>query len=236
MIIDTYYQDLIDKQLIADNKAREAKHTSSGLLSASMLYQPLRFQVMKSIGIPTKKFEPYLLGKFKRGNDVEDWFVERMKKILVDTQVEVKYRGAIGYLDAILKSDKAQFKKGNIPHEVKSVTNAKLKRITKTEVDYHFKLQACFYALGLKSEYYALDIISAEDLRVNTYIFQTRLLTSDVNKTIESYDKAMKDWKEKQILPKFEVNPKVPWTKNLAYAPFEEKYLKMTDKDLIKQL
>src|SRR6266540_3542492 len=148
-IIDNAINQFIDDSLMRDNAEREAKHESSGKLSASMLYQPLRFQVLKTLGAPRKPLDPYVLGKFKRGNDVEDWYVGKIGEMgaLVDRQKIVEYRGVIGFVDALVDSDKMQFKKGIMPHEVKSVTNMKLKRIAKTEVDWHYKMQACLYAL-----------------------------------------------------------------------------------------
>lgn len=236
MIIDNSLQSNIDEILIADNLARDKKHNPSGLLSASWLFQPLRFQVMKTIGVPLKKIEPYVLGKFLRGNQVEEWLIERMKEagVLVEAQKEVKYKKTIGFIDAVIDSNKMQFKKGHIPHEIKSVTNAKLARINKTEVDYHYKLQGCFYALAIRADYYAIDIISAEDLRVITYIFETIDLARVVDVIITRYDNAIKNWKMKKVLPEFQVNPQVKWTANPQYAPFEEKYLKMTDQEIAK--
>jgi hypothetical protein len=237
-VLDNSLQGFIDLELIAENEKREKKHEPSGLLSASMLYQPLRFQVMKTIGIPRKSFEPYLLGKFKRGNDCEDWLADRMDKagILIERQKEIKYKNVIGFIDALVDSGKMNFKKGQMPHEIKSVTNAKLKRISQTEVDYHYKLQGGLYALAIGSEYYAIDIISAEDLRVNTYIFDVKDIKSDIENIISRYDEAMENWKTKKILPKFEVNPKVPWTSNLEYAPFSMEFVEMTDSDMVKYI
>jgi hypothetical protein len=239
MVNDNSIQLLIEKQLIADNAERDAKHESSGLLSASWLYQPTRFQVMKTIGVPRKTFEPYLLGKFKRGFDVEQWLVDHMEKagILVEKQKEVKYRNVIGFIDAVVDSDKLMFKKGKMPHEVKSVTNAKLARIAKsTEIDHHYKLQAGLYAIAEKSEYYAVDIISAEDLRVNTYIFQTSDIAPEIEQIISNYDKALEVWKTMKRLPELVVNEKVKWAINPDYAPFPPEWLAMTDEQIVKEL
>jgi hypothetical protein len=239
MVNDNSIQLLIEKQLIADNAERDAKHESSGLLSASWLYQPLRYQVMKTIGVPRKTFEPYLLGKFKRGFDVEAWLVDHMEKagVLIEKQKEVKYRNVIGFIDAVVDSDKLMFKKGPMVHEVKSVTNAKLKRIqTSTEVDYHYKLQAGLYAIAEKNEYYAIDIISAEDLRVNTYIFQTADIAPEIEQIISNYDKALETWKTMKRLPELVVNEKVKWAINPDYAPFPAEWLEKTDEQIVKDL
>lgn len=237
-IIDNGINQFINESLIRENAERDAKHESSGKLSASMLYQPLRFQVLKSIGAPRKPIDAYVLGKFKRGNDVEDWYVGKLEEmgVLIDRQVKVEYRGVIGFIDAYVDSDKLQFKKGEMPHEVKSVTNAKLKRIAATGVDWHYQMQACLYALAKGRDWYAIDILSSEDLRPVVYIFPTAELKGDVEKAIDAYDQAMKDWKEKQILPKFEANPKCAWTGNLQYAMFAEEWAVNSDEWAIKQL
>jgi hypothetical protein len=239
MVNDNSIQLLIEKQLIADNAERDAKHESSGLLSASWLYQPVRFQVMKTIGVPRKTFEPYLLGKFKRGFDVEQWLVDHMEKagVLLERQKEVNYRNVIGFIDAVVDSNKLMFKKGAMCHEVKSVTNAKLKRIeTSGEIDHHYKLQAGLYAIAMKSEYYAIDIISAEDLRVNTYIFQTKDIAPEIEQIITDYDKALETWKTMKRLPELVVNEKVKWAINPDYSPFPPEWLEKTDEQIVKEL
>lgn len=238
MIIDTTINKFIDDCLMADNLERERTHEPSGKLSASMLFQPLRFQVLKTIGVPRKPIDAYVLGKFKRGNDVEDWYVSQIEKMgaLLERQKPVEYRGAVGYIDAWVNSELFQFKQREMPHEVKSVTNAKLKRISKTGVDWHYKIQACFYALAQKRDYYAVDIVSAEDLRPNVYIFQTRELAQEVETIITDYQKAMEAWKAKQLLPAFIPNKNVMWTANLQYSMFEPQWATESDEWAIKTL
>jgi hypothetical protein len=239
MIIDNHIQNLIDKELLRVNAERDAKHEPSGRLSASTLWMPVLFQVYKTIGVPKKPMEAYVLGKFKRGDDVEDWFVEQMQKngLLLDQQVRVMYRECVGFVDALVDSNKMLFKQGPMPHEIKSVTNIKLKRIAKDgEVDYHYQMQACFYAMALGLKYYAVDVVSAEDLRTNVYIFETAKLAGEVDAAITKYENAMKDWKEKKILPKFEPNPKVPWTAKLEYAPFTPDWVESDTETIMKKL
>ena len=238
MILDNSINKFIEDSLLADNAKRDAEHEPSGKLSASMLYQPLRFQVLKTLGVPRKPIDAYTLGKFKRGNDVEDWYVGQLEAMgcLLDRQVKVEYREAVGFIDALVDSDKMYFKKGKMPHEVKSVTNAKLKRIASTEVDWHYKLQACLYALAIGSDYYAIDIVSAEDLRPNIYIFETKQLQKEVDQAISNYMIAMENWKKDRSLPKFEANPNVKWTGDLKYAMFEEFWAVEPDSVVIKRM
>jgi hypothetical protein len=237
-ILDNSINKFIDDSLLAENARREAEHESSGKLSASMLYQPLRTQVLKTIGAPRKPLDAYVLGKFIRGNHVEDWFVSKLGEmgVLVEQQKMIEYRGAIGFADAIVDSDKMYFKQGIMPHEVKSVTNAKLKRVNVTEVDYHYKMQACFYAMGMGVEHFAVDIVSAEDLRPNIYIFKTQEMRADVDKAISAYQIAMENWAKDRTLPRFEANPKVAWTGNVKYAMFDEFWMTAPDSEVIKKL
>lgn len=239
-IIDTTINKHIDDELIRLNEEREARHNPSGKLSASMLYQPVRFQLLKSIGAPRKPFDAYTLAKFKRGVDVEAWYVEQLKGagVLVEDQKTLEemnltvtdgqpfaeYRDCIGYVDSVIDTQKMQAKKGIIPNEIKSVTNMKMKRIKSTGIDWHYKIQAALYALAMGSEYYAVTVVSAEDLRSETHIFPTREMKRDVDQAISAYMKAMEDWKKDRTLPKFEANPHVKWTANLKYAMFEEQW------------
>lgn len=239
-IIDQSLNKVIDDNLVAENEAREHEHESSRKLSASMLYQPLRFQVLKTIGAPRRPFDVYLLGKFARGVQCEDWFVEQLKKVglLIETQKQLSYRDCIGFADAVVDTDKMFAKKGIIPYEIKSVNNAKLKRIQATEVDYHYRLQACLYALAMGVTHYAVVVISGEDLQRYPYIFNVDDggIKTDVEKAISAYQEAMKNWNENRVLPKFLPNPKVPWTADLKYAMFEEFWATASDTEVIKKL
>ena len=237
-ILDNSINKFIDESLLAENARREAEHESSGKLSASMLYQPLRVQVLKTLGAPRKPLDAYVLGKFIRGNHVEDWYVSKLAEmgVLVEQQKKVEYRGDIGFVDAVVDSEKMLFKQGIMPHEVKSVTNAKLKRLNKTEVDYHYKMQACFYAMAMDTQWYAVDIVSAEDLRPSVYVFKTQEMKADVDKAISAYQIAMENWAKDRTLPKFEANPKVMWTANTQYSMFDEFWLTAPDSEVIKKL
>ena len=232
MIVDTFINNYIDATLLKENEEREKAHEPSGKLSASMLYMPTRYQIFKLIGVPKKPMEAYVLGKFKRGNDVEDWYVGQIEKsgALIERQKQVEYRGCIGFVDAVCDSNKMLFKQGIMPHEVKSVTNMKLKRIATTgTIDWHYQLQACFYAMAMKSKYYVVDIVSAEELRPNVYIFETATMAREVDKAIDAYEKAVKNWNEKQLLPAFEENVNVPWINKPEYAPYAIEWLEADD-------
>ena len=280
-IIDSFVNAYIDAELIRENKERDAKHTSSGKLSASMLYQPVRFQVLKTLGAPRKEFDAYTLAKFKRGRDVEEWYVEQLRGagvLIEDVNVKAKfitklktlctqtikgivagddyltirknyennlpevdqdlatYRGCIGYIDSVIDTDKMQAKKGIIPNEIKSVTNAKMRRVKKTGIDWHYKIQACLYALAMGTEYYAVTIISSEDLRSDMQIFRVSEMKRDVDHAISEYMKAMKNYKRDRSLPKFEANEHVKWTGNLKYAMYDIMWVENSNNTTLKML
>lgn len=240
MIIDNALNKFIEAELLAENARKSAEHQSSGKLSASMLYMPLRFQVLKTIGAPRKQMDAYVISKLQRGDTVELWLVEYLEKhgSLVDKQKFVEYRDTVGYVDALVDSDKMQFNKGIMPHEIKSVTNAKLRKIAKDgSVDYHYKLQGCLYALALGAEYYAIDVVSAEaPFNFTVGIFPTREMKNAVDTIIDQYNEAMEAWNTKRELPPFAPNKMVAWTANLNYAPFAPEWATESDEWALTQL
>lgn len=238
MITDQSINKYIEAELIRANEERAKKHEPSGKLSASMLYQPVRFQVMKTIGVPRREIDPYVLGKFKRGNDVEDWYVKQLEGHgLLEAQKEVSYRDTVGIVDAVVDSKGWDFEDGTIPHEVKSVTNAKFARIKKTGVDYHYKLQGALYALALGTDHYAIDIVASEDYRVKSCIFKTKRIKRDVDQIISRYLEAIENWARYRELPELEALDKsVSWTLNPKYAMFDKKWIKATSGEIQKLL
>jgi len=69
--IDNYIDNKISKKVVEENKQRELNHVSSGRLSASMLGEPLQWQILKIKGVKPKEIDEYTLRKFIRGKDVE---------------------------------------------------------------------------------------------------------------------------------------------------------------------
>jgi len=212
MIKDDTINKLIDEKLLADNALRDSNHVSSGKLSASMLSDPLQWQILKTLKAPTKPFDAYTLRKFARGREVENWFVRQVPAIV--TQEFVEYKNTIGFIDLILEDPKSKF---YIPHEVKSVTNAKFKRISDMgEPDDGHLLQAGFYGLAKGSSYFAIDYIASDDLRVLTWIFNTESIEKRIEKIIKDYHRA---W-EAQEVPVFV--PNYSWQKNKEYNKYPD--------------
>lgn len=211
MIIDNHIDRWIGQLIIDENNKSREDHVSSGKLSASMLGQPLQWQILKVKGVPPKDFDEYTLRKFKRGKDIEEWFCKSLPA-LVTTQKTANYRGVVGFIDAIVSTNGYDFNCGMIPHEIKSVSNAKYKRImAEGEADRSHKLQACLYALSEGVEHFAIDYIASDDYRVTTMVYRTADVATEVNKIIDRFDKQLATG----LIPAFV--PEEPWQKHAQY-------------------
>lgn len=141
------FGDKIHEKLIADDKKKRELHERSGKISGGKLGKPTLWAVLDLIGVPDE-FDPYVLGKFQRGNDVEDRAIEILTgidphyvepgaivksnedAILVGEfilQKEGGYRGGTGYIDLaqIVAS-------GNVYHEIKSATKLSFDAVAAT--------------------------------------------------------------------------------------------------------
>lgn len=131
------FGDKISQRLQDDNTKKKAERERSGKISGGKLGKPTLWAVLDLIGVPDE-LDPYMLGKFLRGNDVEDRAIQfltdidphdvepgkRIKgkegAILTGEfilQAEGGYRGGTGFVDL------AQFlSEEKIYHEIKSST------------------------------------------------------------------------------------------------------------------
>mgnify|MGYP001593112720 CR=1 FL=1 len=211
---DDYLDKLISKQITEANIAESAKHKSSGKLSASMLGQPLQWQILKIMGIPSKPFDEYTLRKFVRGKDIENWLLERMPDV-VGKQKFVEYRNCVGYVDALADTKDWDFADGIIPAEIKSVSNLKYKKILKQGADRSHKLQAGFYAICEGLPHYAVIYVASDDLRVSTYVYETADVKDEIDGIITRFDE-----KRLKGVPVFV--PEEDWQKKAMYNNFPE--------------
>jgi len=146
------FGDKIHEKLVEDDAVRSSAWERSGLISAGKLGQPSLWAILDILGIH-KDFNTFLLGKFRRGNDVEarainfltdipinkvldiiegnvenpGWMAVGPRAIIkgeVHLQYPAEYRGGKGYIDI------AQRRDGNIIlHEVKSATKLAYDRV-----------------------------------------------------------------------------------------------------------
>lgn len=225
---DSHLDKEISKIVIEANKKEREDHISSGKLSASILGFPLQWQVLKVIGIE-KEFDEYLLRKFKRGHDVEEWIVDKMPNLL-EKQKEVEYRGVVGFADAVVDSKDFDLQKGKMCHEIKSVANMKFKRIVKAnEPDRSHKLQATLYSLALGYDYSAIDYVASDDYRIITFVFPVTDCKDDIDQIIDTFDKQIKSG----IVPEFV--EKESWQKLPDYNQYYD-FATLSEKQIDEKL
>lgn len=216
MLIETHLDKEVSRVVRELNDAESLKHTPSGKLSAGSLMEPLQWQILKALGVGKPEFDDYTLRKFLRGKQVEEWLLSHTPSLL-KSQEFVEYRGVVGYVDAIVETDKYDHNLGIIPHEIKSVTNAKFKRLMKTkEADSGHKLQGGLYALALGASHYAINYVATDDLRIATFIYPVADIKEEIDQIITDYDNQI----EKQVIPIFE--PRFSWQANKLYNKFPE--------------
>lgn len=218
MVIDQTVDRLISKKLVAKREARENGRTPSGKLSASILGWPLQWQMLKALGIPQTPPDEYTLRKFLRGEHVEEWLISHMPGV-IDKQKLTNYRGVIGYIDTMIDTSEYELKVGIIPCEIKSVSNLKFKRIVNPkngEADPQHKLQAELYALGEKSDYYALIYVSTDDYRVKMFVYKTGEMKAEIDEIISDYASV----RPTNTVPVF--TPRYDWQKNIKYNNYPE--------------
>lgn len=229
MIIDQTIDRLISKRMLEQNKLERDNHVSSGKLSASILGQPLQWQILKSIGIPPKDVDEYVLRVFKRGRDIEDWLVGEMPGS-IGTQVAVTYRGVVGLIDNLIDSKDYEIPMGVIPHEVKSVKNSKYKRILEQgKPDHSHLLQGALYGLAKASDYFIIDYVAADDLRITSYVCKTMDYKQEIDKIIDNYEKQL-SLKRVPTFQAIEV-----WQKNPLYNNYSD-WMDLTDEQIQSKL
>ena len=221
-----YLDKYIEEQLLIQNEERSAKHEPSGKLSASMLGNPLQWCILKTIGVPSKELDEYVIRKFRRGDHVEEWLTSYMPGI-INKQKFVEYKNTIGYVDAIVDMRDWNLEQyGTIPHEIKSVTNFKFKRIVGNGgADESHCLQACLYALALGANHFVVNYVASDDYRVESILEETADYKDMVDEIIDAYDKQI----ESQTVPVFEA--RYDWQSQGKYNNYPE-FMNLNEKEI----
>ena len=202
--LETYYGDAVKAEF-----AKEAEeHIPSGQLSASALAKPLLWQILKTIGVPRKELDTYVLMTFDRGRQVEDLFLERLP--ITDRQKKVEYRGVVGLLDGIV-----EFEGEKMPLEVKSVKYMKFKRI-KEEADDQYILQATLYGMAEKTKHIGIAVVDTQSGTPKIFRYATNLMSRRIEGIIDAYNMAF----ERKFMPVFE--PLYKWQTNPEYSDYPE--------------
>jgi len=228
--IEQYFERTIDQKLKKQNDVNT--HTPSGKLSASGLGNPTQWQILKTLAVKTTEHDEYTLRKFQRGKDVEDRIIELLDPI--KKQEPVEYRDVVGFADAFMNTSDWDFPCGIIPVEVKSVTNAKFKRIVGSSriqgsgAQRGHKLQGALYALARGCSHFTILYVASDDYRTIAYTFKTEDFKEEIDSIIDKYNYH----KEKGIIPIFE--PMEDWQSNEKYNPYPE-WMGLTEEE-IKQL
>ena len=208
------FGDKIHKKLVDENTAKQAGRERSGKISGGKLGKPALWAVLDLIGVPDE-FDPYLLGKFQRGNDVEDRAIEMLTGItpqLVEPGVLIKskpgsvltgefvmqkegsYRGGVGFIDLSQKIGDDW-----VYHEIKSSTKMAYDKVSasgryKGVVDiekgvgvpyYHHCLQVAYYALGDEVSRAFLHYLNADDYRLCSFALNPLDYKEEIDKEID---------------------------------------------------
>jgi hypothetical protein len=228
MIISTTISQLIDKHLKIDDDLRKEEHISSGKLSAGMLGEPIQWMVLKYLGVPTKGFDSYTLRKFKRGRDVEDFVIKELefeRNTVLASQKLVEYRDVVGYLDCLAFGTEFDCKIEKLPIEIKSVTNADFKWITKgMEAKRGHILQAGLYGLALSLPYFSVLYVASDDYRTLHFIYETNSVVKEINEIIDKYNQCL----QYEVIPDFEGEG---WQKSEKYNKYPE-FMNLTGPEL----
>ncbi len=213
MQANTTIEGLIYKKLRQENEEESKKHKKSGKLSAGTLGSPLQHQILSALKAESKKVDDYTLGKFKRGNEVEDFIIKTLGEEVYNTQVECDYRGCVGSLDAKLYGEK--WKTPYLPMEVKSITNMAFKWKKKDmKASPGHRLQAGLYALALKVPKFSVLYVASDDYRTLHFIYDTEEIKEEIDSLIDLFNAT---WKSKTI-PVFEAKEK--WQSNIMYNSY----------------
>lgn len=202
------FGEKLAEKLVKDNDDKKAKYERSGKISGGKLGKPTLWAVLDLIGVPDE-FDPYLLGKFQRGNDVEDraiqfltgikpWEVEPGQVVKSEPnailtgefvlQKEGGYQGGVGFIDLSQKVGDSW-----VYHEIKSSTKMAYDKVSasgrsrdKEAAPYlHHALQLAYYCLGDNVNRGFLHYFNADDYRLCSFAINPLDYKEEIDKEIE---------------------------------------------------
>lgn len=183
-------QEKLQEHLVIKNKQKEQEHIKSGYLSASRLWKSTLENCLYLIGVKGLELDPYSLGVFARGNQVEDWIIEQFDEMgmLERSQTEVVYTTDKGY--KVVGIEDCKFIDEDMPTEIKSIKNSQFKHLDLQGAKMAHCLQACVYALAGGYNKFRVLYVSAEDFRIKEFILFTKdykdLVNEQANKVYDS--------------------------------------------------
>lgn len=180
---------VIDTRLAAEEAIREDEYQARravfppGTLSPTQLANPLQHQVLKTLGCPPRAFDAYAYRLFKRGRDIEAWFVSQLDGEDFEEQPRFTYRDVLGgHGDVLMRQDGKVY-----PWEVKSVKNSKFKRILSQGPDRSHCLQSAACGLGVDAKTFSIIYIAADDLRVKVYTDTVQTWRPEVDAVLDRF-------------------------------------------------
>lgn len=252
------FGEKIHQKLVKDNEKKQAERERSGKISGGKLGKPTLWAVLDLIGVPDE-FDPYVLGKFQRGNDVEDRAIQFLTSIdphyvepgkVVKSgdnalltgefilQMEGGYRNGVGYIDLAQKVGDEW-----VLHEIKSSTKMAYDKVAAAGrykgvadpskgigVPYlHHALQLAYYCLGTGSTRGFLHYLNADDYRLTTFAINPLDYKEEIDKEIDDIELV---FATKQ-LPAFEGF--LPYHKVKAYWSYKE-WNELTPSEMMTKL
>lgn len=212
MKVNPIIQETIAAKVLAEVTDKEP----SGRLSASRLGWPLQHQMLHYCKVPGKPMDEYTLRKFQRGKDVEERIMRWLSPSPDKMQVEVQYRGVIGFADVIL----------DYPIEVKSCTNLAFKFKMKEGTSRSHRLQAELYAKALGYDTFGVAYVASDDYRVLCF---EETVSGEVDAIIDRYDKQI----ELRKVPVFVAEE--PWQAKPEYNPYPE-WMELSEQEIAAKL
>ena len=204
--------EIITNQIVEAAKKRDSEHVSSGGLSASMLGNPLQWQVLKYLNVEPVAHDNYTYCKFQRGRDVEDFIFNQLVEsgLVASSQEKAEYNGVSGLIDIYVP-------KTNEIIEVKSTTNMAFKYIVKGGMaKKNHILQACLYALAKEADTFSVAYVASDDYRVCQFQYRTADYKDEIDQIIADFNMAIK----KKMIPEFVAKEK--WQTMEKYSMYPE--------------
>lgn len=225
------FGDKIHERMIKENEKKKEERERSGKISGGKLGKPTLWAVLDIIGVPdTGLDEAYILGKFQRGNDVEDRAIQMLTGIdphyvepgkLIEKndgiltgefvlQKEGGYRDGTGYIDLAQKVGEQW-----VYHEIKSSTKlgfdaiAASGRYLKTGANpekgigvpkLNNAIQLAYYCLGDNITRGFIHYLNADDYRLVSFAINPIDYKEEIDKEIDDIQLAFAE----KRLPAFE--------------------------------
>lgn len=216
VVVDNYFDRAFGNEIYLAECERERQHKSSGKLSASQLASPLQWQLLRAASVGGDPLDDYALRLFTRGRQIEEFVLSQLPNVL-DKQVAVEYRNVVGYVDAIVDGSLSDFPaQEKRVLEIKSVSNAKFKRVRANGFDKSWLLQAALYALALGLPKFTIAVVAADDYRIMSHIYVAADFQAEIDAIIDTFDA----WRASGRIPAFE--PKEAWHANPKYNKYPQ--------------